>query len=237
MMSRDFGTLSKVLKGLIGLGAAGAVAAIAYQRVIRPWHMRWGATTAEAEQSLPGDELVANPKQISTRSITIQTPAAQVWPWLVQLGQGQGGFYTYDWLENLVGCIIHSADQVLPEYQQIAVGDRVRLGPEGYPFYTVARVEAGRALILRADAPEGEDVPIDESWLFYLAEIAPEQTRLIVRNRRDYEPTLSNFMMWRVIIEPLHFIMEHRMLWGIKERAEKDGSKPIAASQAVIQDE
>jgi hypothetical protein len=167
--------------------------------------------------------LVANPKQITNRSITIRTSADRIWPWLVQLGQGRGGFYSYDWMENLAGCDIHSADRILPEYQEVSVGDRVRLGPEGYPFYTIASIEPGRALILRADAPPGEEPPIDETWLFYLDEVAPDRTRLIVRNRRDYEPTPGNFVMWRVIVEPLHFIMEQRMLEGIKERAEKAG--------------
>jgi hypothetical protein len=214
-------TNRKFFPDLVTLGAAGVAAAGAYQFFIRPWHMRWGATTTEVTRTLPGDALVSNPKQVTTRAVTIRASAANVWPWLVQLGQGRGGFYTYDWMENLIGCDIHSADRILPEHQQLAVGDRIRLGPEGYPFYTVAGIEPGRALILRADAPEGEEPPIDETWLFYLDEIAPDRTRLIVRNRRDYEPTLGNFMMWRVLIEPLHFIMEQRMLDGIKARAEK----------------
>ena len=85
--------------------------------------------------------LVPQPKQISTRVITIQASAADIWPWLAQIGQGRGGFYSYDWLENLIGCEIHNADRIISEFQQLAVGDKVRLGPEGYPFYTVAAVE------------------------------------------------------------------------------------------------
>ena len=224
-------TLRKILTGALSLGAAGIAAAGAYEFFIRPWHMQWGATPEEATQPLPGDDLVANPKQITNRSITIRTSADRIWPWLAQLGQGRGGFYTYDWMENLAGCDIHSADRILPAYQQLSVGDRVRLGPEGYPFYTIAAIEPGRALLLRADAPPGEEAPIDETWLFYLDEVAPDRTRLIVRDRRDYEPTPGNFVMWRVIVEPLHFIMEQRMLAGIKERAEKGhGSSQIDAS-------
>jgi hypothetical protein len=210
----------KILTSFIGVSGAGVAATGAYLWLVRPWHMRWGATTREATQALPGDDQVPNPKQISTRAITIRASAARIWPWLVQIGQGRGGFYTYDWMENLVGCDIHSADRILPEHQQRAVGNRVRLGPKGYPFYTVAGLEPGRALVLRADAPDGEEPPIDETWLFYLAEIDPNRTRLIVRNRRDYEPTLGNVLMWRVLIEPLHFIMEQKMMRGIKSRVE-----------------
>lgn len=208
------------LSKLIGLGAAGIAMTGLYLKVLRPWHMRWGATPEEVDRGLPGDDLVAAPKQVTTRAITIRAAAAKVWPWLVQLGQGRGGFYTYDWMENMIGCDIHSADAIMPGHQHIEVGDRVRLGPEGYPFYTVAHVEPEQALILWADAPPGEEPPITESWLFYLAEVGPDRTRLIVRNRRDYEPTVGNLLMWRVIVEPLHFIMERGMLRGIRARAE-----------------
>jgi len=214
---------NKALSRLIGLSAAGVATGIAYVASIRPWHMQWGATPAEVRRPLPGDELIANPKQVSTRAITITASAAQVWPWLVQLGQGRGGFYSYDWMENLAGCEIHTANRVIPELQQVAVGDRVRLGPEGYPFYTVAGIEPERAFLLRAAAPEGQEPPIDETWLFYLDEIAPNWTRLIVRNRRNFTRSVGNLLMWRGLVEPLHFIMEQRMLQGIKARAEQPG--------------
>jgi len=212
--------LNKTSTKLMSGGVMGAAATAAYLLFFRPWHLRWGATTAETIRPLPGDELVSNPKQISTRAITIETPVDEVWSWLVQIGQGRGGFYSYDFLENLIGCDIHSTDQILPEYQQLAVGDRVRLGPEGYPFYTVAGLETGWVLTLWADAPEGEEAPIEETWLFYLNEIGPDRTRLIVRNRRAYEPTVGNVLMWRVLVEPIHFIMEQKMMRGIKNRAE-----------------
>lgn len=210
----------KALNRLIGLGTAGAAATAAYVWLIRPWHTRWGATPEETARPLPGDELVPQPKQTSTRAITIQASTAEVWPWLVQMGQGRGGLYSYEGLENLLGCHIHNTDRILPEFQQLSVGDRVQLGPAGYPFYTVAVIEPQRALVLRAGDPKHEPAPIEESWTFYLEEITPGATRLIVRDRRSYQPTLADFITWRVITEPLHFIMERRMLWGIKERAE-----------------
>ena len=104
-------------------------------------------------ESLPGDDLIANPDLTATRAITVHTSAEQVWPWIAQLGQGRGGFYSYDALENLAGCDIHSADQVVPEWQDITVGDQVKLHPEvGWPSLLV---EPGRALVLRGGVPDG----------------------------------------------------------------------------------
>lgn len=204
------------------VGGALAVLSLlfAYLRWFRPWHLRWGATAHELDAPLPGDDLVVQPRQRATRALTIRAPAAVVWPWLAQIGQGRGGFYSYTWLENLVGCDMHNADRILPQHQQIAAGDRIRLGPEGYPYYTVAVVEPGRALVLRAGDPVADPAPIDETWAFVLEPEAENATRLIARNRRNYPPSLGNWLMWQVIVEPLHFIMEHRMLLGIRERAE-----------------
>ena len=96
---------------------------------LRPWYRKWGATDAEVDRSLPGDDLVAYPKGDYTHAITIRASAAEIWPWLVQLGQGRGGFYGYEWIENLVGCQIHNADHIIPEFQHLEVGDSV------WPFW------------------------------------------------------------------------------------------------------
>lgn len=209
--------LSSRLVKMIGIGGA---ALAGYILAFRPWHLAWGATGAEVRRRLPGDGWAPAPRQTATRAITIQAPPAEVWPWLVQLGQGRGGFYSYDWLENLIGCDIHNADRILPEHQDLAVGDKVRLGPEGYPFYTVAQIEPERALVLRAGDPATNSAPINETWLFFLEATGDRATRLIVRNRRDYEPSLGNFLVWQVFTEPVHFIMERKMLLGLKQRAE-----------------
>jgi hypothetical protein len=183
---------------------------------LRPWHIRWGATEAEIDRLLPGDEIVPLPRKWSTRAISIEAPAEAVWPWIVQIGQGRGGLYSYDWLENLAGCNIHSADRIIPELQHLRAGDTVRLGPEGYPAYPVAAVESGRALVLG-----GDDAQLgSHSWVFFLEPIDERTTRLIVRSRDSYPPTLGSFVIWRVITEPLHFVMERKMLLGIKRRAE-----------------
>jgi hypothetical protein len=132
-------------------------AAAAYIRLARPRQLRWGATDQESDGSFPGDDLIANPDLTATRAITVHTSADQVWPWIAQLGQGRGGFYSYDVLENLVGCDIHSADRVVSEWQAITVGDQVKLHPEiglGVPV-----VEQGRALVLRGGVPMGAAPP------------------------------------------------------------------------------
>ncbi|GAB4264105.1 MAG: hypothetical protein Kow00122_19760 [Thermoleophilia bacterium] len=205
-------------------GATGAAAAVAYLAYLRPRHLKWGTQPGEPERLLPGDEVIAKPKQTSTRAVDVAAARAAVWPWLAQIGQGRGGFYSYDRLENLFGCDIHSANRVLPEHQELRPGDRIRLGPEGHPFYTVRDLEEGHWLLLEADAPEGEEPPIAETWLFHLEELSAKRTRLTVRNRRDYDWGVKNFLLWKVLTEPAHFIMERKMLLGIRRRAEQ---KPL----------
>jgi len=191
-------------------------AGMAYWFGLRPWHIRWGATNDEVARPLPGDEIVPRPRNWSTRAITIAAPAAAVWPWLMQIGQGRGGLYSYDWLENLAGCDIHSTNRIIPEFQYLEVGDVIRLGPEGYPAYPVAAVEPGCALVLGGDDPELGP----HSWAFVLEPIDDRTTRLIVRSRGDYPPSPANFVIWRILTEPLHFVMERKMLLGIKQRGE-----------------
>lgn len=196
-----------------------AVFAILYPLAIEPWHLGWGATVVELKKKLPGDDVASHPKIESTRAITIDVPAEKVWPWLVQMGQGRGGLYSYDWLENLAGCDIHSADRINPEWQNLKVGDFVRFGPEGsgYPQMPVYRIEPNKVLILGGfDKKTG----FGNTWVFYLNEVDENTSRLIVRSRYDYESSVGNFIVWRVVTAPLQFLMERKMLSGIKERAE-----------------
>ncbi len=115
---------------------------------------RWGALDAEVTDPMPGDELVPHPQLGYTRAVEIAVPPERVWPWLVQMGQGRGGLYSFDGLENLVGCDIHSADRVLPDHQEVHVGDLIRLGPVGYPCFRVAAVEPGASLVLVGADPK-----------------------------------------------------------------------------------
>ena len=109
---------------------------------------------------MPGDELVPDPVLLSTRSVTIDAAPSQVWPWLAQIGQGRGGLYSYDQLENLVGLDIHSADTLLPAQEQLTPGDLVRLGKPGSPCFGVVSVDVGRSMVLvSADPVTEQPVP------------------------------------------------------------------------------
>ena len=198
---------------VIAAGAAGA----AYMLLARPRHLRWGATDQESRDSLPGDDLFAGPDLTATRAITVRAPADQVWPWIAQLGQGRGGFYSYDVLENLAGCGIHSADRIVPEWQALEVGDEVRLHPD-LPL-VVAALEPGRALVLRGGVPMGDtEPPYDFTWAFVLREQPDGTTRLLVRERYAYTRRWSPFLVEPV--EAVSFLMSQKMLRGIRDRAE-----------------
>jgi len=196
------------------------LAAAAYIRLARPRQLRWGATDQESDRPLPGDDLIANPDLTATRAITVHAAADQVWPWIAQLGQGRGGFYSYDALENLVGCNIHSADQIVPEWQEINVGDQVKLHPE--VGLGVALVEPGRALVLRGGVPIGTaPPPYDFTWTFVLREQPEGTTRLLVRERYAYTQRWAPLLVEPVAVVAL--VMTQRMLRGIRDRAERGG--------------
>jgi hypothetical protein len=194
--------------------------AAAYILAVRSWQLRWGATGEERAATLAGDDLIASPDLTATRAITVGTSAEQVWPWVAQLGQGRGGFYSYDALENLVGCDIHSADQIVPDWQAITVGDQVKLHPE--VGLDIAVVEPGRALVLRGDVPMGTvPPPYDFTWAFVLRERSDGTTRLLVRERYAYTQRWAPLLVEPVAV--VAFVMTQRMLRGIRDRAEHDG--------------
>lgn len=193
------------------LAAAGALAA--YVLGVRPWHIRWGATDEEVSERLPGDALVEHPSVEATHAITINAPVGEVWPWLVQIGQDRGGFYSYAWLENLVGCRLHNADRIVPEFQQLSVGDTVRLHPQAPPL-PVLICEPPRTLVL------GNNMDYPGTWGFYLREVDERTTRLLIRGRGDWKPGLMSWLGAHVLFEPAHFVMERKMMLGIKRRAE-----------------
>jgi len=112
-------------------GGGQVVGAMLAAPLLRGRYNRWGATTSEVTASMPGDDLVPHPRLGYTRAITVDAPPEAVWPWLVQMGQGRGGLYSFDGLENLARCNIHSVDRIVREHQQLSIGDLVRMGPEG----------------------------------------------------------------------------------------------------------
>jgi hypothetical protein len=207
----------------------GAISALTYYTLaVRPWLLRWGATSEEASTPLPGDALVPEAAYTTTRAVTVRTSAESIWPWRVQLGQGRAGFYTYDRLEQIVGAAIRSADRIVPELQQLALGDTVLLSPVGGP--RVAVLEPGRALVLfqTMDLRTARSIPpvpaarwaMDWTRTFALRPLPDGATRLLVRTRADYRPHAVLAPAVRLLLEPIHFVMERGMLMGIKRRAE-----------------
>lgn len=205
---------------------AWAAAVPAYIGWLRPWMLTWGATQAELDVTWPGDEMIARPRHVWTRAVTISAPPEAVWPWLVQMGQGRGGLYSYDWLENMVKCDIHSLSHIEPDLQQLAVDDKIRLVPEGAPadlYLLVAQMVSPETLVLvtpgSVDAVGTSDFPY-MTWGFYLRPTSEGKTRLIARTRSVYRKSLGSLIANRIALEPIQFVMERRMLLGIKARAE-----------------
>jgi hypothetical protein len=199
--------------------AAALTAAIAagglvlYRRLLREPVLTWGATQDEAERTLPGDELLEQADIVSTRAIAIDAPAAAVWPWLVQMGPGRAGAYTYDWIENLLGLDMHSSDTIVPELQHLEVGE-VLPGTRGEGTgMRVERLEPEHVLATRSE--DGRWV-----WSFVLAE-DDGVTRLVSRNRISTGALSQGGKLGMAVMEPGSLVMERKMLLGIKQRAER----------------
>lgn len=241
---------------LAAVGTATSLAALGAYRIIRPWYESWGADPDEAARLLPGDELIATPTGSLTRAITIQAPEAAVWPWLVQMGFGRAGWYSYDAMD-MRG---KSAEGIVPEWQSIAVGGMMPTNPGG--GFEVVQVEPDRTLVLYLDdeiierqrqaasaspnADEGvpaglavsgailgtQPTKFRATWSFVLEPVDGSSTRLIERCRVEYPGSgplgqfAGKFMGFGV------FIMMRRQLLGLKERAERlvnDGPRvPVA---------
>jgi hypothetical protein len=213
--------------GWMGLMAGSA--ATVYSLAVRPWLLRWGATLEEVRATLPGDELVPGARIAATHAVSIAAAPDRVWPWLVQMGQGRGGFYSYDRIENAMGLDIHTVDGILPEYQDLQVGDLIPLAPDGMGL-AVARLQPEQALVLHGDSriPDGKGGPpvkpgefLAASWGFYLRQQGAGRTRLVERFRCDFTATPLNHLLYNGFLEAGAFLMERKMLLGIKERAER----------------
>jgi hypothetical protein len=205
--------------------AALAAGSALYRACLRRPILTWGASDEEARSQLPGDELLPNPDGESTRAIEIHAPAAAVWPWLAQMGPApRGGAYTYDWIENLLGLNMHSADHVLPEFQHPEPSETIGFGSNRM---RLERVEPEHVLAWRSE--DG-----NWAWTFVLRE-HDGGTRLISRNRFRL-PTLAA-RIGMVPMEPASLVMERKMLRGIKERAERlatntSTAKPTGGARA-----
>ena len=215
------------------------VLGVAYAFVVRPWHLRRGSTKDEVQRSLPGDELVPNPKFQWNQAVTIHAPAAEVWPWLVQIGNQRAGWYSWDGLHRLMGVAGSvdddrgSANRIIPELQDLKVGDSINIAaPMGYQ---VTAVEPNQVLLLHAGVNTATGQPFDpagsppdryvnSSWVWFLDRVDDETTRLIARFRQDFDPSVFNVVVYHLTSEMGFFIMERKTLLGIKQRAERGGT-------------
>ena len=226
-----------MMKRAVRVVMAGAAGLAAYMLVIRPWHLKWGATRSEAQGPQPGDAIVERPRIETTRAITIQACAAEVWPWLVQIGYKRAGWYTHDFLHRLVGiagCVDderRSAKRIIPELQDLKVGDVVEIAPG--MGYVVVGLEPEQALILHMRLDSGKwqalasNDPLPEkylssSWVWSLEETDERTTRLIVRVRSDYSPGMLSTLSTRIANELGRLVMQPKTLRVLKQRAETE---------------
>lgn len=182
-----------------------------------------GVTAGEAADALPGDEIVADPMWQSTRAITIEAPPEQIWPWIAQMGypSHRAGWYTPHWLDRLTfGIKQHSADHILPELQQLEVGDRVTDSDDWSTYFTVEAVEPPHTLVLHSTRHVIKPIQtIDFSWAFTIGELSPGRSRLLIRARATYTPRRA-LPFVELVIGPSDFLNVSAMLRGIKKRVE-----------------
>jgi hypothetical protein len=224
---------------LAALSMAMALLLVGFFLVARPWYQRWGATDEEVVRRLPGDEIIPNAAGQETRAITIHATPDRVWPWVAQLGQDRGGFYSYDLLENLVGCEMPTTDVLRPDKQHWQLGDKLWMYPPGRAggmgFATLRAYEPGRLLGFAARATgTAQDQPEDGSWSFVLEARGDSATRLLVRGRGAAGRSRLGVAFDRALFEPMHFAMERRTLIGLKELAERGVRDRLANHWQVV---
>ncbi|HSJ45122.1 MAG TPA: hypothetical protein VK923_10625 [Euzebyales bacterium] len=186
-----------------------ALVSLVYRRVVRPWHLRWGATQDEVERPMPGDELVPHPTLSATRGITIDASPADVWPWLVQMGgYTRAGWYSYDRFDNAGRA---SADRIIPELQDLRVGDVMLTSPtEGF---VVRSIDPGRALVLDIENRGSRitSVPM-------LTPLPDGRTRMVFRIRAHFPP---RHRLFGLAFDIGDFLFMGKQMLGIRERVER----------------
>ena len=214
-----------------GLAGVGGMAFDLLTPFLRSYRSHWGLAAEEAKASFVGDYHVARPSWLWTHAIEVRAPAERVWPWIAQIGQGKAGFYSYQWLENLLSCQIQNADRIHPEWLVSGLGEELRIHPKAPPLI-VSDFQAGRLFVVTSsDAPQGGTAARDgdptiqrlqASWLFSVEPLRGGRSRVVSRYR------VAHGLDWRsrlqfgsFLLEPIGFTMDRRMLIGIKERAER----------------
>jgi hypothetical protein len=209
-----------------------ALAGAAYAAVMRPRLLRWGATDEEVRRPYPGADLILGGIRGATNAITIEAPPAKVWPWLVQMGYGRAGWYSWDHLDNWGRA---SAERIHPEWQEIAIGDHLPSMPEEKAWWEVAALEPERFLGLRASVdllmrPFDPRRPrpqfySDSLWGFLLEELPSGRTRLVESGYWALRPRWLQAMISFIFLEPSHWIMQTRQFANLKRLAERDAAR------------
>lgn len=219
--------LGTILEGMGGIATIGVT--VVLSPILRRWYSRWGATDEETRRRLPGDEEAPEPKSQVDMAITVRAAAPRVWPWFVQLGCGRGGWYSYDLLDNGG---VPSANEIMPEYQSLNVGDMVSAMPNGKMGFPVAVIEPGRALSLagtlntRTGKPAQHGDPALDAYFsgdqtFVVEPVDDKTSRILFRMRMTWNGTRLNNLIYRGFVEPISFVMGRKMLWNIKRRVER----------------
>ncbi len=191
-----------------GLGVVLLVLILGYL-AMRPLYLNWGATAAEISQAMPGDLNGAR----WTRAITVDAPPAEIWPWLVQWGQGRGGWYSYDWLENTLGFDIHTASRILPQYQNPTIGDPMCMAANLCPMKLTV-IEPQRWIGWQAQDEQGKPV-----WTFILGLMLVDETHTRLVVRESFDGTAMPAIAVRILELP-DVVMEQKALSTVKARAE-----------------
>jgi hypothetical protein len=215
---------------LLSLAAACAVPVL-YAVWVRPRMLTWGATREEAAGAYPGDEIISEPGSGATIAATLPSPPGRVWRWLVQMGGGRGGWYSWDWLDNDRK---PSAGRIVPEWQSLEKGQRLHRAPRGENYFTVAVLEPDRTLVLhtaygmfsgRSFDPRSGPAPwayVDGIWGFHLRPTPSGGTRLVVRSRSRSGPRPVAVPFGWLVGEPLHFVMQIRQLHNLRTRVDAE---------------
>jgi hypothetical protein len=220
-----------------GIGGAALMVAAFLTPFLRKARSHWGVDDAQALQTRPGDELVPLPFWSWTHGVEVQASAELVWHWIAQIGADHGGFYSYQWLENLAGCGLRNADAIHQDWE-LGLGDELKLHPQAPPL-RITRIEPGRYFVAHA--------PLDEqaraagkpwatvTWLFQLEPLPSGHCKLITRYRVACSSDIATRLaLGPTLLEPIGFAMDRRMLLGIKQRAERQAHYALTTSRTSV---
>jgi hypothetical protein len=216
---------------LEGLGGAARMVIAFLTPFLSGARSHWGVAEETAARPYPGDELVPNARWSWTHGVEIDAPAEAVWPFLAQIGAGpnKGGFYSYQWLENIVGCGVRNAETAHPGWAAHE-GDALVLHPDAPPL-RIVDVEPGRHIVAYGAPEEAARVNgkawVQATWLFFLEPLRGERCRFISRFRTaSSSDVVTRLTSGPILLEPVGFVMDRRMLLGVKERAERYARAP-----------